>query len=221
MSVLALASGCAATGAGALASRWYGLGADSLGRPRPFPTISVSLLAAVAVALAFPVVRRHEEESRLSHVATSLVGHAVHVHCQTFGQALTDLGSELGFVRFTEDGEPEPRTTIKRDPCADLRHYYGGHRDRPSLDEVVAVHVLTHESMHMRGQLDEALAECEAVQRDEDTARMLGATERQAALLARTYWLTVYPRMPDGYTTPDCHPGGSLDERLASSPWNA
>lgn len=219
ISVLTGASGVAVAGGLAVAGRWVGRRRDELGRPRPFPVLSVSLLAGLAVAAAVPGVRRHSEEDRLSRVAATLVGHPVRVHCQSFGQALTDVGAELGFVPYDAAGRPEPRTTIKRDPCARLRDYYGGHRGRPSQDTVVAVHVLTHESMHMRGLTGEAAAECAAVQRDETTAQLLGATPTQARELARDYWLVVYPQMPDDYREADCVPGGPADEQLPSAPW--
>jgi hypothetical protein len=219
ISVLTAASTAAVAGGLGLSGRWLTRQRDELGRPRPFPTISVSLLAVLAVALAVPVVRRHSEESRLSRVASALVGHRVHVHCQSIGQALADLGAELGYVRYDAAGRPEPRTTIKRDPCGQLRKYYSGHRSRPSFDMVVAVHVLTHESMHMRGLTNEAAAECAALQRDETTAQLLGATAAQARELARDYWLTVYPDMPSDYRDGGCVPGGPADERLDTAPW--
>ncbi|MCU1599635.1 MAG: hypothetical protein JWO22_344 [Frankiales bacterium] len=219
ISVLSATSGAAVLGAAALSGRWLLHQREELGRPRPFPRISVALLAVLGIALAVPVVRRHHEEDRLSRVASRLVGHRVKVHCQSLGQALTDVGSELGYVKYGEDGVPEQQTTIKRDPCGELRKYYGGNRHRPTTDEIIAVHVLTHESMHMRGLVQEDMAECAAVQRDEETAEMLGATPGEAAMLARLYWGTVYPDMPEGYTTPDCRPGGALDEHLVTSPW--
>jgi hypothetical protein len=92
---------------------------------------------------------------------------------------------------------------------------------RPSRDQVVAVHVLTHEAMHLSGRLDEAAAECAAVQRDAHTARLLGAPAGDAAGLAAAYWRDIYPLMPDGYRSPDCRAGGSLDERLPDAPWLA
>lgn len=219
ISVLGLVSTAAAGGGAVLAARWSGRRYDELGRPRDFPVWSVSLLAVLALVAAVPGVRRHSEEARLSRVATALVGHRVTVHCQSFGQALHDLGNELGYVKWSDSGGPEAQTLIKRDPCAALRQYYGGRRARPTRDEIIAVHVLTHESMHMRGQLNEATAECEAVQRDEQTASMLGATAPQARLLARLYWLTVYPDLPDDYRTSDCAPGAALDEHLDTAPW--
>jgi hypothetical protein len=164
----------------------------------------VSLLAVLAVASAVPGVRRRSEEKRLSTVASTLVGHRVAVHCQSIGQALADVGSELGYVKYDEAGVPEPRTLLKRDPCGQLRRYYGGHRSSPSLDEVIAVHVLTHEAMHMKGLTSESEAECAAVQLDSTTAELLGASPDQARQLARTYWANVYPNMPDDYRNSSC-----------------
>jgi hypothetical protein len=92
---------------------------------------------------------------------------------------------------------------------------------RPSRDQVVAVHVLTHEAMHLSGRLGEAEAECAAVQRDAHTARLLGAEPAAAARLAAIYWGEVYPLMPDRYRSEQCQPGRSMDQRLADAPWLA
>ncbi|MCW2599403.1 MAG: hypothetical protein JWM02_1232 [Frankiales bacterium] len=215
-----VSAGAGLVGVGVVGN-WSTRRRDSLGRPRPFPAWSTSLLAVVTVAAAIPVAQRAIEERRLADVASQLVGHRVGVHCQTTTAAMVDAGAELGFVPYDANGIPLPRTTLKRVPCNDLKHYLGGGRANPSYGEVVAVHVLTHEAMHMRGQTSEASAECEAVQRDRTTAALLGATPAQAAKLALQYWLTVYPHMPEGYFTQDCKPGGAMDEHLASAPWAA
>ena len=218
ISVLGAVSAASAVGGLAVTGHWLMHQRDALGRPRSFPVWSVAALAVLAVAAAVPGVRRRSQERQLSRVASVLVGHRVTVHCQSFGQALSDVGNELGYVRYTDNG-PEPSTLIKRDPCGQLRSYAGGARSHPTLDEVVAVHVLTHESMHMKGLLDEAQAECAAVQRDEQTAQLLGATVSEARALAVTYYLTVYPRMPDDYREDGCGPGGEHDEGLSTAPW--
>lgn len=207
--------------AGALlvAARWAWRPRDGLGRPVPFPLLSVVLLALVGAGLLVPVVRHDRLERRLTAVASSLVGEKVTVHCQTAGQQFVDAGAELGYVRYRADGVPEHSTLIKRDPCLDLRSYLSSTKDEPSRNEVVAVHVLSHEARHMAGVTAEAVAECQAMQRDAETARLLGADERQAVVLAERYWREVYPRMPDDYRSPGCRPGGSLDERLPDAPW--
>ena len=190
------------------------------GRIEPsFPLITVTVLSVLAGVALIPGVRRHDEERRLDRVADVLVGAPVHVHCQSFGQSFVDTGVELGYVKFNPDGVPEHSTLIKREQCGLLRSYLSSHGNHPSLDEVVAVHVLTHESMHMRGATVEAIAECQAVQRDSETASLLGASETNARLTALMYWQQVYPHMPSAYTTDDCKPGGPLDEPLPTAPW--
>lgn len=205
----------------AVAVRWLATRVDAIGRRRAFPWVSVVLLAAMAAAAATPVVLDGMRERRLARVASAVVGAKVGVHCQTFGEAFVDAGIELGYVRFRPDGTPERATLIKRDQCRDLAAYLRSDKRDPSQGQVVAVHVLTHEAMHMAGIVDEARAECAAVQRDARTARLLGASPADARVLAGRYWRTVYPLMPEGYRTPECGPGGSLDEAGADAPWTA
>jgi hypothetical protein len=213
-----------------LVLRWVSRRRDSLGRPRPFPRISLGLAVLLAVAAGIPAVQHARLERRLSVAAGRLVGTDVSVHCQTFGETWTDLGSELGYVRFDADGIPEKKTLIKLQPCRDLADWLqvadkarkAGSAHPPAsgnLDQVIAVHVLTHEAMHMSGVTDEAVAECEAMQRDVRLARSLGATQDGARSMARHYWLEVYPRMPDEYRSGECRPGGALDEHKADAPW--
>ncbi|WP_426595034.1 hypothetical protein ACPPVS_05540 [Cellulomonas sp. McL0617] len=198
--------------------RWVLTRVDALGRIAPFPKISVGLCVAIALGCAVPLVLHARLEHRLTEAASQIAGEHVHVHCQTAGETWTDAGAELGFVRWGRDGVPERRTVIKYDPCADLRSWLASDKQRPSEDQVIAVHVLTHETMHMFGITNEAQAECAAMQRDARMAQALGATPAQAQALAHRYWLDVYPRMPDGYTG-GCGPGGTWDEHLPVAPW--
>ncbi len=204
-----------------LAGRWLLHRRDGLGRQIRFPVTSVVVLVLVGAGLLVPVVRHHRLEQRLAVAASQLVGAPVRVHCQTAGQEFVDAGAELGYVRWGRDGVPEHQTLVKHAQCGDLADYLGGGKDTPSEDEVVAVHVLTHEAMHMAGETAEAVAECQAVQRDARTAELLGATPEQARRLAETYYASVFPRMPDEYRSEDCVPGGRLDEGLPTAPWAA
>jgi hypothetical protein len=213
---VALVAGAAAAGVG-----WSLRRADPLGRPRPFPWVTVGLLVAMGFGAAVPGVVRASQERRLGRAASVLAGARVAVRCQSFGGAFVDAGHELGYVRWRADGRPEPWTLIKRDQCRHLAAYLRSDKRSPSRDQVVAVHVLTHEAMHLSGRLVESVAECAAVQRDAHTARLLGARPADAAALAAGYWRNIYPLMPDGYRSADCRPGGPLDERLADAPWRA
>jgi hypothetical protein len=207
------------TGAAVVATGWAVRRTDELGRPRRFPWVSVALLLALGAGAAVPGVLRASQERRLGTAASVLAGARVAVRCQSFGGAFVDAGPELGYVRWRTDGSPEPWTLIKRDQCRHLAAYARSDKRRPTRDQVVAVHVLTHEAMHLSGRLAEAVAECAAVQRDAQTARLLGARPADAAELAAAYWRNIYPLMPDGYRSSECRPGGAMDERLPDAPW--
>ncbi|WP_029291576.1 hypothetical protein [Cellulomonas sp. HZM] len=201
-----------------LTIRWVPRRSDSLGRRRPFPRISVGLCVAIAIGCAVPLWTHARLEARLEGAAGKIVGEPVRVHCQTSGQAFLDVGAELGWVRWGPDGVPEHSTLIKRGPCADLSAWLRSSKRDPSSDEVVAVHVLTHEAMHMSGIKNEAHAECAAMQRDAAMAVALGASPAQGAELARRYWLETYPQMPSEYVR-GCGAGSEYDEGLPNPPW--
>jgi hypothetical protein len=201
------------------AARWWLRPADALGRPRRFPAITVALLVVLAAVLAVPVWRHDRLQDRLGAAASALTGSPVQVHCQGAGEEFVDAGPELGRVEFGPDGRPEPRTVLRRQVCASLQAFVDRSGRAPSRDEVVAVHVLTHETRHLAGVVDEARAECEAVQRDAATARLLGAHEADALRLARLYWGVEYRDLPEGYRSADCAPGGRWDEHLPDPPW--
>ncbi|RHA38180.1 hypothetical protein [Cellulomonas rhizosphaerae] len=198
--------------------RWIPRRFDGLGRARPFPRISMALCLAIAVGCAIPMWTHARLESRLSAAASAVAGGPVTVHCQTFGEAFVDVGAELGWVRWGSDGAPERSTLIKREPCRDLSAWLASSKTAPTLDQVIAVHVLTHETMHMVGLKNESQAECAAIQRDAEMAVALGATPAQGQGLARQYWIEAYPRVGPGYGE-GCGAGGAYDEGLAAPPW--
>jgi hypothetical protein len=192
---------------------------DTLGRRRSFPVIGTAVPLVVAVAAGVPVLRHAQLEARLAAVASTLVGHHVTVRCETLTQAWTDAHPEAGYVWFDAAGRPATSATLTSSTCDDLKAWLGSDRQHPSLSEIVAVHVLTHESMHMSGWRDEAKAECAAVQRDARTAVLLGATPEKGSALAVAYWREIYPDLTDAYRTADCAAGGADDEGLPDAPW--
>ena len=201
------------------AVRWWLRRTDSLGRHIAFPLVTVGLCAVLAGSCMVGDIVHRRTEHRLAAAASALAGTQVSVHCQTFAEAWMDVGPELGYVAFGPGGIPEHHTLLKWDTCRRLATYLRSDRSRPSLDEIIAVHVLTHESMHMAGTRDEATAECQAIQRDARTAELLGADPQQSRQLATRYWLAVYPRMSDDYRTSNCAPGAELDQHLPDAPW--
>jgi hypothetical protein len=205
--------------AAVLVLRWWLRRVDALGRRRPFPLISVALGAAVAVAAGVPAMRLARLDARLSEAGSALAGVPMEVRCQTLTEASVDAGADLGYVAYGPDGVPGSRAVIDRDQCGDLRDWLGAGGREPTRDQVVAVHILAHEAMHVAGETDERRTECRAVQRDAELAQLLGASREAAVALARRYYREVFPMLRDTYRDPECAPGGALDEGRPDPPW--
>ncbi|WP_143448676.1 hypothetical protein [Kineosporia sp. A_224] len=207
----------------AVAVRWAFTRVDALGRPVRFPVVAVAVPVVVALVLAVPVARRSRTEHRLSDVASVLAGRTVHVDCSSSGAGLVHVGRDVAHVDFDAAGRPGDVAVLGDAVCDDVERWRRGLDGTPparaDVEGATAVHVLTHEAMHLGGRVDEGQAECAAVQRDAATARMLGADDVQARRLARTYWLVVHPTVPEPYRTSGCAAGQGLDEHLADAPW--
>lgn len=189
---------------------------------RAVPWIGIALVAVPLVALFWTERQWVVAEQRFTAIARSIAPGSAGVHCQRLGEAFTYAGADLGRVSYAEDGSADGPAMVTYETCQHLTDYWRSsaeQKDAPSLDQVVAVHVLAHESRHLAGDRSESTAECRAMQTDADVARALGATAAQARALATTYATTVYPRMPADYRTSDCRPGGALDRTPDDGVW--
>ena len=182
-------------------------------------TILIPALLLPALFMGWQEWQFRQDEAQFSAVATRIAGRDVKVECQRFTGALVDATSEAGYVPFDADGNPADTGRIERDTCNDLRDWLHSDKSDPPLKQVIAVHVLGHESFHLAGIHDEAETECAAMQDIDDVAQQLGATAEQARSLATRYANEVYPRMPDNYRSNECVDGGTLDEAPDDTTW--
>lgn len=120
------------------------------------------------------------------------------LHCMRFSESLLYARGFDGYVDFNRDGEPG-QAVLTYQVCQDLKAWLESDKESPSEAQVVAVHVVSHEAVHLTGERSEAVAECVAMKRDAQVAKAMGATEAQALRLASLYRVNVYPRMPAEY----------------------
>lgn len=210
--MLAIVLGLAFAGLLVLGLRWV------YGRSAPILT---SLCVAVLVVAGFFEVRWRMEQSAYTSAARRLLDRTnVHVDCQRLFGTLIDASGTEGHVNWTADGSLPTHAHLTWSTCHNLAKWRrGGHKATARNDQIVAVHVLAHEAMHVSGVYDEARAECYAIQRDSDMARLLGASKAQADALALRYWQEDYPRMRSDYRSSDCAPGGSMDLHPDTPDW--
>jgi hypothetical protein len=189
--------------------------------PRPVSVPYLVIVLTLAVLFAWPPVHRWHFEHFLSAKATELAeGHTARVHCNTIWDTMVD--SEM-----LAAGHADPRTGnigIQHPWCDTLRSYLN-HPARASWQELWSLGIFTHESMHIRGEMNEARTECQAVQRNYRSAKLLGVPAEIARQNALDYYHNIYRErgqmgiMQAAYYSDECAPGKLLDEHLPDSTW--
>jgi hypothetical protein len=187
-----------------------------------FRTVKIFLAAVVVAGVGYLVFQHQRaaatEQRQLGRIASGIAGRPVHVHCQSLASAALDVTAEEGSVKFDADGRPSDTADLKRNTCAALGRFASDARKgklaclaQPDtcpgsvLADAQAAHVLTHESFHLRGILDEGQAECAALGSTAWTARQLGASPRDASLVASYALNSLYPLLSTDYHSPSCN----------------
>jgi hypothetical protein len=165
------------------------------------------LVSLTLIALYFEV--GHDRQQILATDAMSAVtdNPDARADCRRFTESFFSLGSYDGYVYQANSDV----ALIANHSCRSLASYASSDKRNPSLDQILAVHLIAHETMHVNGHWSEAEAECRAVQLSYLVAEKLGATEEQGRALQDRYFAEVYPDLRDDYVSGDCREGGSLD----------
>ena len=186
---------------------------------RRLAPVSIALVAVLVLALGAMEWRWVLSVHRLSDAVRVTAPASQGVTCQRFIGTFGYAGAEWGHVDREPTGVAAPTAFLSYDACALAFAYLRSDKSAPPVEQVMAVHTLTHEAVHLRGEWSESVAECESMQRDRATAVSLGATPAQAEALARTYVVEVYPRVPAEYADARCREGGAWDRSPGDGLW--
>ncbi len=189
--------------------------------PSPISKPYLAIVLALALVFAWPTVHTWYFQWFLSAKATELADHhRAIVHCNTTFDTMLD-------TEMLAAGHANPRTGKIgiQHPWCDILMAYLRHPRRASEKELESLDIFTHESMHIRGEMNEALTECEAVQRNYRAAKLLGVPDDTAKKNALDYYNIAYQQrgriggMQGAYYSDQCAPGKSMDEHLPDSTW--
>jgi len=189
--------------------------------PVPVSKPYLAIVLALAVLFAWPPVHTWFFQRFLSVKATELAdNHRAKVHCNTVFDTMID-------AEMLASGHANPATGeigIQHPWCGTLMAYLR-HPGRASREELESLDMFTHESMHIRGELNEARTECEAVQRNYRSAKLLGVPDEIAKQNALDYYNNGYQQrgeiggLQGAYYSNECAPGKAMDEHLPDSTW--
>ena len=171
-----------------------------------------AVVAGVLVLTALTAWSFEIGQYRRQALATEALGvlsevKGVRADCERYTEELFNLSQYQGYVYYDGSGVAH----LKRNVCKDLWGYAHGGQANPTEGQILAVHIVAHETQHINGVRVEAVAECTAVQLNYLVAEKLGATPEQARELQRRYFVEDYPRQSSDYISSDCREGGALD----------
>jgi hypothetical protein len=189
--------------------------------PMPVSKPYLATVLAFGVLLAWPPVHIWFFQRLLSAKATELAdNHRAQVHCNTLLDTMID-------PQVFTSGHASPQTgkIVFQQPWCNTLMSYLHHPARASHKELESLDTFTHESMHVRGEMNEAITECEAVQRNYRAAKLLGVPDSIAKKNALDYFHINYQQrgkiggMQAAYYSEECAPGKAMDEHLSDSTW--
>jgi hypothetical protein len=179
--------------------------------------VKLAFVAVVAGGAWWWLGERHDRldnEARLGEVASAIAGRDVHVRCPGIVGRVLSWDTVEGTVEFDDTGRPADEAKLRVFACDELDALAEGRRatalacaergESCGDDLARAVDVLAHESWHLAGVADEAVAECRAVRALAWTAQRLGATPEQGRALTARYVATGHQELPDRYRTGTC-----------------
>ena len=189
--------------------------------PEKISMAYIAIMLAIAAGFAYVPMRTLLFEHFLTEKAQILAGSSkVSVHCNTFFDTAVDPMSLASGHANPETGE-----VVLQAPWCGVLMDHLRHPGRMDEKGIFSVQLFAHEAMHARGEMNEAVTECQAIQRHYRTARMLGIPDDIARKSGLQFYETQYKArrriggLQAPYYTDECAPGGKLDERLEDSTW--
>ncbi len=173
----------------------------------------LAVTAAVCWGGAMAAYDHVRFEQILSEHAREVSGHPnADVYCQSLADTMVDTLPMSVAHANPESGQIEFKATW----CGHMRDYIDD-PEKASGEVLWALHVFTHEVMHIRGERNEKTTDCQAYQRNFMMSERLGVP----ADIAQRHAAEIYANRSRhrDYFSQECRRGGRLDEGLPFPPW--
>ncbi|MGC6536099.1 MAG: hypothetical protein ACON44_01920 [Candidatus Puniceispirillaceae bacterium] len=168
----------------------------------------------LAILCAIWPIRDFLHERKLGIAVEAFLGkEQVIVDCKPYFD-FTLFTNIKGYVFMGSD-----KIYLEARTCSDLAAYIRD-PEGAGFNERFALHVLTHEAMHVAGTSNEIKTDCQAYQRNHRMSVLLDVPRHIAITHARQIHRERSP-YNEGYYSPECEPGKSLDENLPDAVWLA
>ncbi len=192
-----------------ITTNWY-----SANRFNTFNLLYLATLLLLLISSIWLPVKYWRLETFLSEKSSLLAdSRNVKLHCNSVVDSIFDNSlNVVGHANY-KTGE----IVFQHSWCKNIMEYLD-HPEQVTKNELISLHVFTHETMHIRGEMNEKNTECQAIQRNYRVAKLLGIPDSIAKKNALKYYNDYYPSHP--YFSPECKKNGELDEKIDNSIWS-
>ena len=180
----------------------------------PFNISYLALLILLIIVTAWSPIKYWQFESMIARKMSYLTDvKDISFQCNSTINAIFD--NDIGVA-----GHANPQTrevVFQLGWCNELMDYLDDPQSA-TRKQRFSFHMFVHEAMHIRGEMNEAKTDCQALQRTIYAASLLGVPEAIAHQHLQDYYQQHYPHHP--YFSAQCAEGKSLDEGLDDAPWS-
>lgn len=170
----------------------------------------LALFLLALAALLYPQYRARATEHKINPLIAGLsTKPADTARCPRY---ITAIFTNVGSVRLDANGAPSDHTDLTGPICDAMRHFYtdagkaemgclltDGRCPDSALASVVALSTIAHESMHLKGILDEAQAECASIGSGDALAQFTGLSAEQGRMISYLHLMAMNPNTPERY----------------------
>lgn len=163
---------------------------------RVFIVIVTLILAALPIYIEF---RQQQTNLYATSVARKVTGDdKAYARCQRGMADMLDTRS-IGYSGWVEPGADPNRANLTSQICGNFSAWLRSDKHNATEQQIFALHVVIHESVHLTGEHNEAETEYKASELYEDVAVSLGAPRAEAKRMVSFYISQINPRLPEGY----------------------
>jgi hypothetical protein len=190
----------------------------------------LAIFLAALTAFVYPQIRARMIEHKVGPLVTALAQRPAGARCPRY---ITAIFTNVGSVSLDANGQISTHTDLTGPICDGLKHLYTtngraelscmvttGSCPPTALKSIVAISTVAHESMHLRGILDEAAAECQSITESERAGVLAGLTAEEGRMIGYVHFSAMNPNTPPQYhlTASSCPGVAALESNPPGTP---
>lgn len=202
-------------------------------RPTAWNGPAFGLLAIFLVALGallYPQYRARVVEHKANPMVAALANRPATARCPRY---ITSIFTNVGSVQLDANGAPTDRTDLTGPICEGVRRLFtpegraemrclvtDGRCPDTALRSVVAINVIAHEAMHLKGTLDEREAECQSIGESQRASELAGSTPEEGRMVGYVHLAAMNPNSPEQYvvSTQNCAAAADFEANPPGTP---